>query len=296
MKKTPIKILKKYTRKSLDIVSKYNSKIFKIVFSLPFLEKPFPRKPFGVKPQSNPTYYRNLHKNAIRKSYIEVDLFEKEQKHAINRAWFDDLCLITQTCIKNSPLNFNHGRILYSLVSKYIEENIKNENKYLTILETGTARGFSSLCLSKAINDQNIKGKIITIDCIPHNKKIFWNCISDFQGEKTREELLSKWGTELDNIIFIQGWTIETLNKIGLNRINFAFLDAQHTKESVLEEFKFIFKRQKYRDMIFFDDVTPNMFPGVCEAVNEIELNYPYKIEKLNFDKARGYALATRTK
>ena len=76
--------------------------------------------------------------------------------------------------------------------------------------------------------------------------------------------------------------------------MNFAFLDAQHTKESVMKEFEFIYKRQKNGDMIFFDDVTPTIFPGVCEAVDEIELKYPYKIEKLIFDKSRGYAIATR--
>ena len=58
----------------------------------------------------------------------------------------------------------------------------------------------------------------------------------------------------------------ETLNKIGLNRINFAFLDAQHTKNAVLEEFKYINKRQ-IKGYDFFDDVTPNVFDGVCEAV-----------------------------
>ena len=46
--------------------------------------------------------------------------------------------------------------------------------------------------------------------------------------------------------------------------------------------------------MIFFDDVTPLLFDGVCEAVNEIKYNYPYKVEILDFDKNRGYAIATR--
>ena len=124
---------------------------------------------------------------------------------------------------------------------------------------------------------------------------MFWNCIKDFEGERSREELLSQWQEELNNIVFVQGWTTDTLNKIGINRINFAFLDAQHSKKSVMEEFQFIYARQITGDMIFFDDVTPDMFPGVCEAVKEIELNYPYKIEKLNFDKSRGYAIATHT-
>ena len=137
-------------------------------------------------------------------------------------------------------------------------------------------------------------GKIITIDCISHNEKMFWGCISDFEGEQTREELLSKWNKELSNIIFIHGWTTETLKKIGLNRINFAFLDAQHTKNAVLEEFKFINKRQLKGDMVFFDDVTPNVFDGVCNAVKEIEINYPYKIQYLPYDRNRGYAIARK--
>tara|TARA_Y100001978_G_scaffold141904_2_gene127010 strand:- start:6 stop:893 length:888 start_codon:yes stop_codon:yes gene_type:complete len=289
-----IKKVKKYSRNLVDIIIQYKSNCFNAIFALPWLEKPFPKKPFGNKPQKTKNDYLELYEKAISKSYKKVDLFEKELNYKINSDWFNDLCLITQTCIKNSALNFNHGRILYSLVSKYIEENIKNENKNLTILETGTARGFSSICLSKAINDQNIKGKIITIDCISHNKKMFWNCIKDFEGEKTRAELLSNWQEELNNILFIQGWTLETLDKIGLNRVNFAFLDAQHTRNSVLEEFKFIYNRQKKGDIIFFDDVTPNFFPGVCNAVKEIESHYPYKIRRLNFDKSRGYAIAKR--
>ena len=88
--------------------------------------------------------------------------------------------------------------------------------------------------------------------------------------------------------------TTETLKKIGLNRINFAFLDAQHTKSAVLQEFKFINKRQIKGDMIFFDDVTPNLFDGVCNAVKEIEIKYPYKIKYFPFDRNRGYALATK--
>ena len=41
---------------------------------------------------------------------------------------------------------------------------------------------------------------------------------------------------ELNNIVFVQGWTTETLNKIGI--IN--YFDAQHSKKSVIEEFQFI--------------------------------------------------------
>ena len=54
-------------------------------------------------------------------------------------------------------------------------------------------------------------------------------------------------------------------------------------------------KDKKKGDIVLFDDVTPNLFDGVCEAVKDIELFYPYRIKFLNFDKCRGYAIATRT-
>ena len=43
-------------------------------------------------------------------------------------------------------------------------------------------------CMSKAINDSNIKGTIHTIDIISGENKIYWNCIDDHDGPKTRIE------------------------------------------------------------------------------------------------------------
>lgn len=274
-------------------LSYLKSKLFQIFFMLPFLQKPFPKNPFGTKPLASKNVYLKLFKKTIKSKNIFLENIEKNNGFSVDSDWFNDLSLITQTCIKKSDLNFNHGRLLYSYLSKYISE-LNDKNPNLTILETGTARGFSSLCMSKAINDRKVRGKIITIDCLPHNKRIFWNCISDLEGKKTRRELLMKWEKELSNIVFIQGWTIDTLNRLGVDHVNFAFLDAQHTKDSVLKEFSFIEKRQSKGDIIFFDDVTPDLFDGVCDAINVIKKNYNYEIQILDFDKNRGYAIAKR--
>ena len=287
--------IKFFLRKFFNLIKNNSENILNQLYKLPFLEKPLPEKcSISNIDATNKSIYLNLHRKAIKKENPKVTEFEKKIGFSIDKDWFNDISLITQTTIKNSQLNFNHGRLLYSLVSKYIKNSLKKDFSNLTILETGTARGFSSLCMSKAINDLKARGKVITIDCISHNKKMYWGCISDFNGEKTREELLSKWNKELSNIVFIHGWTKETLRKLGLNRIHFAFLDAQHTKIAVLEEFEFINKRQKKGDIVFFDDVTPNVFEGVCDAVKEIEINYPYRIEYLPFDINRSYAIATK--
>ena len=56
--------------------------------------------------------------------------------------------------------------------------------------------------MSKALNDQDTKGIITTIDCISHNQKIYWNAQSDSDGAKTRSELLKPWAKELENIFY----------------------------------------------------------------------------------------------
>ena len=44
---------------------------------------------------------------------------------------------------------------------------------------------------------------------------------------------------------FFQGETYQLLNKIGISRIHFAFLDAQHKYDEVKAEFEFVSLRQK---------------------------------------------------
>ena len=284
---------RKFLRKLTRISNTLLNRIVEPFFLLSFIQKPFPKNPLVQSVIASKKEYLEIFSKSIKKQNSRVSTFEENNGFKINESWFEELCLITQTCIKKSDLNYNHGRILYSLLSKYIADNINNISN-LNIIETGTARGFSSLCMSKAINDQRINGKIVTIDCISHNEKLFWNCISDHEGKKTRQELLSNWNMELSNIIFIQGWTVETLNRIGIERVHFAFLDALHEKKSVLQEFKYIQKRQKSGDIVVFDDFTPTLFPGVCEAVEEIAKNYPYKVNILDFEKNRGYAIAQK--
>ena len=281
------------------LITKIKSKIknyLKKIYSFSIIKKPYPKVPYCTKPLASKDDYLMLHKKAIKNTNKLIDDYEKKSGYAISDEYINNLALTTQICIKKSKLNFQHGKLLYSALSEYINERkLKYTEKYIPIvvLETGTARGFSSICMSKAFSDNNANGIIITVDCVAHNKRFFWNSINDCDGPKTREENLSFWKEELSRIIFIQGWT-EILNNIGLNRINFAFLDAQHTKENVMFEFEYVSKRQKKGDIIIFDDVTPGVFDGVCQAILEIENNYPYEIMKINSNKERGYAIAKR--
>ena len=265
--------------------------ILRKLLKIPFLQKPLPKFPFGKYPIAYKHEYLNLFHRALDLDDSLVCKFEDSLGFSIDKEWWSELALRTQVVIKKSDLNFFHGRMLYSVLSKYI---LENNSETVSILETGTARGFSSICMARALIDNNCNGFITTIDCVPHNQQIYWNCISDCDGPSSRANLLKTWKDELNRIIFIQGWSGPTLEKLGLTRINFAFLDAQHTLENVLMEFNYTSERQKKGDIIVIDDVTPNKFQGVCDAINSIKLKNTYSIKELMFSEGRGYAIATK--
>ena len=82
--------------------------------------------------------------------------------------------------------------------------------------------------------------------------------------------------------------------RTGVSRCNFAFLDAEHTFEDVINEYNYVKERQKSGDMIFFDDVTPNYFNGVVKAIMYIENEKTYRVERLCNSEQRGYAIAKK--
>ena len=258
------------------------------------IQESFPKNPLGSSPRATPEKYIQLHNIAQGLVYPELDALEKNTGHSIDRKWVESLALHTQVVIKKAKLNYQHGRLLYVVLSRYLVDQEKLLSDGVTILETGTARGFSALCMARVLLDRDAPGKIVTLDILPHNKPMFWNCIDDHEGQKTRQQLLAPWFEELERIIFIQGWTKEQLQRTGLSRVHFAFLDAQHTKEDVMSEYAYVRARQCSGDVIVFDDVTPGLFDGVVEAVNLIESEGAYRLERLSVSGERGYAIAYR--
>jgi predicted O-methyltransferase YrrM len=247
--------------------------------------------PFGNTIWEKKKEYIKIFNNAKKKKFLIIDKFERKNFYFINKKWLDTLALKTQVVIKETPINYQHGRVLYSELMSYIKKmNIKN----LNILETGSARGFSSICLSKALIDSNVKGTIYSIDILPNNKKIFWNCISDLTGKKNRTELLKDWDYELKNINFIQGKSKNVLAKIDLERIHFSFLDGSHNFKDVDYEFQWINKRQIKGDIIIFDDYNSKKFDGVVECINRLRSKNIYKLSFIYSENNRYYVIAKK--
>jgi len=268
-------------------------KIFdKFFYLIGQLEANYPKDPFGKKPTTNIENYYQKFNEVKNINHPEIEQLEKDYGYSINKEWIDELALYTQITIKKSKLNYQHGRLLYTVLRRYIED--KNYDNFINVLETGTSRGFSTICMSKAINDGEILGKILSFDILPHQKKMYWNVFFDNYGKSSRQDLLQKWNKELKNIIFIQGSSRTQMKKTHLDRVNFAFLDAEHTYKDVLSEYEYVSHKQIKGDIIVFDDVTPGTFNGVVKAVRKIEDESIYEVKYIKSSDKRGYAIAKK--
>jgi hypothetical protein len=252
--------------------------------------------PFGHEPRASEKEYLRLAKEVSEQNYQEIDKYEHDSRFALNKDWLVELALHTQVVIKETPLCYAHGRVLYTALSKYLSEHPSSSSTdRLTIWETGTARGFSALCMAKALKDQGRPGTILTFDVLPHRTAMYWNCIDDCEKPKTRAELLKTWKDLLqDFVIFHQGDTSLELLKVQAERIHFAFLDGAHTYKDVMFEFQQIRERQETGDIIVYDDYTPQQFPGLVRAVDEICEQYQYQRTDLQAHSGRRYVIAVK--
>lgn len=255
-------------------------------------KKPNLLAPFGSSIRAPCEEYLRLHEEACSRKYPSIDKFVGQYGRQVDLNWLRDLALHTQVVIKQSALNYQHGRVLYSVFGDLVER--MPDVRQFTVLETGTSRGYSAICISRALTDMSRDGKIITIDVIEHNRRHLWNCIDDHEGPKTRQELLARWPLERDRIVFLSGDSGDLIERVGLGRIHFAFLDGSHTEADVLSEYAYVRDRQVFGDMIVFDDVTPGVFDGIVQAVEKIRLEKLYTIVLLQAEERRAYAIATR--
>jgi len=208
----------------------------------------------------------------------------------------DELGLKLQITIKKSLPMYLHGYVLSSALDKYL----RNYKGKITILETGTARGFSSIIMAKMLKKYSMEGTIHTLDLTGHYDKIFGNCIkaAKLQRHISRRECLEEWQKMEDTYIkFYQGDSIKTLQTLELPRINFAFLDGHHIYDYVKFELEYVSQRQQSGDIIVCDDYTLEQFPEIVKAIDNFVKNDLYNMKTFygnDGNKSRGYVYLVR--
>ena len=90
------------------------SKLTQIIIFLKYRNNPFGNKPLGTKEE-----YLSLFNQIKDKKYEIIDQIEKETGYKIDKRWLDDLALQTQIVKKKNLLNYQHGRLIYSILRKY---------------------------------------------------------------------------------------------------------------------------------------------------------------------------------
>lgn len=255
----------------------------------------FERNPLGVTPGTvGPEEYRRIGTEARRgvpQAYLDQIL--ATFGHLPDPEFVHDLAMTTQVVKKSSSILYLHGFLLYAALRRYLDDHPELVNPL--ILETGTARGFSALCMARALRDADRAGRILTVDVLPAESPIYWNCVRDEDGPTTRLELLETWGDLVeDYVVFLRGYTSLVLKQMGIRRIHFAFLDSGHDYRTLKEEIDYVVGRQKPGDVIVCDDYAPSKYPGVVQAVDETLENGAYEGTMLGGVDGRSYSHCRR--
>ena len=250
-----------------------------------FSSSPITQFPNG----STEDYYEN---NEVFLNQLKSSKIYKELGYKIDPPWIKELALNTQVSIKKSQVNYTHGFVIYDQLRRYLS----SADDIVHIVETGTAKGFSSLVMAKALQDSDKLGQIITIDLIPHDRPIYWNTISDIEkGKMTRRTKLSKYKELCEKyILYLCGSSQNILSRIAFNRINFAFLDGKHDYKTVDLEINYISSHQKQGDILMFDDYNVKLFPDLVKRVNELIDTGEYDTEILGSIDERSYVIARK--
>lgn len=217
--------------------------------------------------------------------YETITRLEKEYGYAIDSDKLLNAARVLACPVKMNPPNWQHGRVIYTVARKYL--STKNSQVPVTMLDIGTAKGFSALCMRWALTDSCRKGSVTSLDVIDPKSRTLRNTVADISGPKTLPEVLEPW-PETKSIRFACSTGVSWLTN-AQGRINFAFVDGKHNFASVSMEAELLARQQDQGDIAIFDDL---QIPGVSEAVHKTR-HYDARVISLLSDH-RQYAICTR--
>lgn len=169
-------------------------------------------------------------------------------------------------------INYERGILLYSLIAKYKPRNV---------LEIGTAKGYSTLCMAWAMHDHNIPGTIYTIDPTLDTK--FEIKIDDEINILSTSQLWNKVASDkwLSKIKPLSGYSGAIMDKYKFPKIDFAYIDGHHVFEAVEHDFYAFLNISSNNFRILFDDYA--LSDGVTKLVDDdVSKNFDGVLIKTN--------------
>ena len=154
------------------------------------------------------------------------------------------------------PVHYESGLLLYALIASL---------RPSTILEIGTGRGFSSICMAQALVDHAINGRIVTVDPIGSTAMMKWP-IDEGDGNGPQIPHLSRkdvWERHLppavlDRIEVRHGNSVNVLSQLEMEsfRADFIYIDGDHTYSGVAHDFYASLRLAARPFHILLDDYT----------------------------------------
>jgi predicted O-methyltransferase YrrM len=240
-----------------------------------------------VKTTATSEQYRAAFEDEAKRSYPAVDDIERRMGWALARDRLEWMAAVLACPVKRNPPNWQHGRVLYALARKYLETH-----RSVTMLDVGTAKGFSACVLGWAIIDAGRTGLVQSVDMIEPESREIRNTVAEVDGLKTLHEIVRPFMPQGVAFTWHGGGSLKLLYSMidADERIGFAFVDGKHSRGTVMMEADCLAKLQSAGDMVLFDDM---QIPEVNAGVRGIDPRR-YRVEEFRVSPERGYALATR--
>ncbi len=224
-------------------------------------------------------YARVFHEEQCRE-YPVMDALEATAGYAIDRATMEGAARVLACPVKGHPPNWQHGRMIYALVREYLS----TRTGPFSLVDIGTAKGFSALCLLWALGEH--EGHVVSVDVLDPKSHARRNSVAECDGLKTLAEMQAPW-PEASLIEFRHQTGIDCLSA-SMDRIHVAFVDGKHDATVVAQEAKLLSYRQEPGDLAIFDDVhLPAIWAAVAAAKG-------YDVTRIDLLPHRAYAVAVR--
>ncbi len=213
--------------------------------------------------------------------YPEVDAFEQRMGYAIERQRLENAARVLACPLKTHPPHWQHGRVIYAATRKYLE----SVSGPLTMLDIGTAKGFSALMLQLACDDQYRNAvHVVSVDVVDPASRELRNTVAELDGPLTLKDIIGPWMLDTS---FLKSTGIEYL-RTHAEHIHVAFVDGKHDGHVVRQEGVLLSERQRTGDLAMFDDC---QMPAVSQSV--VSLEEFYRFEYLTAGP-RSYAVGWR--
>ena len=223
--------------------------------------------------------------------YPIIDDFEQRMGYAIDRAKLEEAARVIEAAARRY-----YGRRGFGWDPRSEDWStpggppgpvgIPFDNPF-AVLDIGTAKSFSALCLLWALNDAGADGSVTSVDVIDPYSPEIRNTVAELSRPLTLHETLEPW-PEAKAITFVQSTGINWL-KAHPERLHIVFVDGKHKADVVSEEAALILARQVAGDLCIFDDVH---LPEIRAVVRG--LHHSYSLEYLDILPNRGYAVGVR--